>query len=218
MHTNDATNQAKNTSVDNLSNLSQNQDSSEDAVLESFAQKQDLNTKASESSTEESVQVAKEPMKSRLSNQPQMKVLAGLAVAAIIAGVATGYGGFKLQTTASGPKDLTDGGNIQQVAEEASAVAVGDVFGVNDPDTFKDSAEGYLEIGGLDGEGSHKLLREGGESQTIYLTSSITDLDTFDGMQVKINGETFKGQKAGWLMDVGRVEVLDTDAEPPQSE
>jgi hypothetical protein len=34
-------------------------------------------------------------------------------------------------------------------------------------------------------------------------------------MQVKVWGETFKGQKAGWLMDVGRVQVIDTEAEAP---
>lgn len=212
MHTNDAQNQAKNTTVDNMDNLSQNQDSSKEAVLESFSPKE--TTQSGIKETTSTTDTKTQPMRSKQSN-PQMKVVIGLAVAAVFAGIATGYGGFRLQTTASGPRDVTDGGNIQQVAEAPSAVAVGDVFGVNDPDTFKDDAEGYLEIGGLEGEGSHKLLREGGESQTIYLTSSITDLDTFDGMQVKIYGETFKGQKAGWLMDVGRVEVLDTEAEAP---
>jgi hypothetical protein len=95
---------------------------------------------------------------------------------------------------------------------------VGDVFGVQDEKTFKDSAEGYLEIGGLDGEGSHKLLRPGGDSQTVYLTSSVTDLDKFDGMSVKVWGETFKGQKAGWLMDVGRVQIVSPQGEKPTEE
>jgi hypothetical protein len=94
----------------------------------------------------------------------------------------------------------------------------GDVFGIKDDQTFKDSAEGYLAAGGADGEGSHSLLREGGVSQTVYLTSSITDLDKLVGMQVKVWGETFKGQKAGWLMDVGRVQVIATEAEAPVEE
>jgi hypothetical protein len=34
-------------------------------------------------------------------------------------------------------------------------------------------------------------------------------------MEVKVWGETYKGQKAGWLMDVGKVEVIDPQAEPP---
>jgi hypothetical protein len=82
------------------------------------------------------------------------------------------------------------------------------VVGVEDTETFKDTAEGKLEKGGLNGEGSHHLVRPGGESQTVYLTSSIVDLDKFVGSKVKIWGETFAAQKAGWLMDVGRLEVL----------
>ena len=81
--------------------------------------------------------------------------------------------------------------------------------GSKDTSVFKDQAEGKIEKGGLDGEGSHKLLREGGESQTAYLTSSVVDLDQFVGKEVKIWGETFAGEKASWLMDVGRVEVLE---------
>jgi hypothetical protein len=34
-------------------------------------------------------------------------------------------------------------------------------------------------------------------------------------MNVKVWGETFKGQKAGWLMDVGRVKVMEVNAQPP---
>ena len=37
-------------------------------------------------------------------------------------------------------------------------------------------------------------------------------------MKVKVWGETFKGQTAGWLMDVGRVQVVELDAEPPVEE
>src|SRR5689334_1809849 len=41
--------------------------------------------------------------------------------------------------------------------------------GVSDEKTFKDSATGTLEAGGVDGEGTHKLLRDGREDQTVYL-------------------------------------------------
>ncbi|MBL7159422.1 hypothetical protein ISS85_03030 [Candidatus Microgenomates bacterium] len=81
--------------------------------------------------------------------------------------------------------------------------------GSKDTSVFKDQAEGKIEKGGLNGEGSHKLLREGGPSQTAYLTSSVVDLDQFVGKEVKVWGETFAGEKASWLMDVGRVEVLE---------
>ncbi len=146
---------------------------------------------------------------------PFSKLAVILSIVAVAAGVATGYGGYKLKSKSGnilpGPSD------IQQVAQEGQ-IKAGDIFGVKDEKTFKDSAQGFLEIGGIDGEGSHKIIRPGGVSQTVYLTSSITDLDKFDGMEVKIWGETFKGQKAGWLMDVGRVEVLNPDGQAPSEE
>ena len=91
----------------------------------------------------------------------------------------------------------------------------GDIIGVQDEKTFKDSATGVLHKGGIDGEGSHQLLRPGGVSQTVYLTSSVIDLDEFESHQVTVWGETFKGQKAGWLMDVGRVKVEKLNAPDP---
>jgi len=141
------------------------------------------------------------------------KLLVGIIISvALIAGFGTGFGAFKLRMKATVSPEAT-----QQVAGDK--VQAGDVFGVKDDQTFKDSAEGYLEKGGTEeGEGSHKLLREGGASQTVYLTSSITDLDKLVGMKVKVWGETFKGQKAGWLMDVGRVQVVEVKAEPPVAE
>ena len=142
------------------------------------------------------------------------KLFLVLTVVAVLAGVGTGFGSFKLFAKQSSG-DINSA-NLQQLPV-AGSVKVGDVFGSTN-ESFKDSAEGYLEAGGLDGEGSHKLLRPGGESQTVYLTSSITDLDELVGFEIKIWGETFKGQKAGWLMDVGRVEVLNINAESPIEE
>lgn len=83
------------------------------------------------------------------------------------------------------------------------------VVGSKDTSVFKDKAEGVIEKGGIDGEGTHQLIREGGPSQTAYLTSSVVDLDEFVGQKVRVWGETFAAQKAAWLMDVGRVEVLE---------
>lgn len=75
--------------------------------------------------------------------------------------------------------------------------------------TFKDEAEGTIEKNDeLDkySQGTHKLIRAGGESQTAYLTSSVLDLDEFVGKKVKVFGETFGSSQVGWLMDVGKVE------------
>lgn len=138
-----------------------------------------------------------------------------LIVGALAAGTLTGFGLHTVQSR-TGSDSAGTGDLVSQVA--TSNVKNGDIFGVPDAETFKDSAEGFLEEGGLQGEGSHHLLRPGGETQTVYLTSSVTDLDKFKGMQVKVWGETFKAQKAGWLMDVGRVQVVNTQGERPSEE
>jgi len=79
--------------------------------------------------------------------------------------------------------------------------------GVVDKKTFKDSVEGILREGGIDGEGNFHIERPGGVSQNAYLTSSTVDLSNYVGKKVKVWGQTFSGQKAGWLMDVGLVEI-----------
>ncbi len=78
--------------------------------------------------------------------------------------------------------------------------------------TFRDQAEGLIEKNDkLDkyAQGTHKLIRPGGESQTAYLTSSVLDMDEYVGKKVKVYGETFGSSQVGWLMDVGKVEVTD---------
>lgn len=80
--------------------------------------------------------------------------------------------------------------------------------GIVDKKTFKDSAEGTLKEGGIDGEGNFHLVRPGGVSQNVYLTSTTVDLSLYIGKKVKVWGQTFTGEKAGWLMDVGLVETL----------
>lgn len=112
----------------------------------------------------------------------------------VLAGIATGY--FLSRKGLSSFK-REDGGVAKKIV------------GVKDASAFKDQATGVIEEGGVDGEGTHKLIREGGPSQTAYLTSSVVDLGEFIGKKVRVWGETFAGQKAGWLMDVGRVELLE---------
>lgn len=80
--------------------------------------------------------------------------------------------------------------------------------GLTDTKTFGDSAQGKLEKGGLGGEGTHKLIRAGGSSQTVYLISSIVDLDKYIDQSIEVFGQTLKAQKAPWLMDVGRVKLV----------
>lgn len=134
------------------------------------------------------------PVKSRL----PLKLIAVFALI-VAAGSFSGYGLFRLQSS-SAPKKLK--------TEVTGTVIPGETYGVDDTKSFTDSAEGELTSGGINGEGSHHLIREGGESQYVYLTSSIIDLDQFVGRQVKVWGQTFEAQKAGWLMDIGRLEII----------
>jgi len=142
-------------------------------------------------------------------NEPKKSILkeiflpAGIILAIILAGGATGW---FLANKGSGEvarmKKLTSGAQVIEGQKEV---------GIKDERTFRDSAVGRLEINDDEEipEGSHKLIRPGGPSQTAYLTSSVVDLNQFLGKCVEIWGETFTAQKAGWLMDVGRVKILD---------
>jgi hypothetical protein len=75
--------------------------------------------------------------------------------------------------------------------------------------TFTDSATGTIIKGGINGEGTHTLEREGGKTQNAALTSSTVDLDLFIGKKVEIKGETNSSTKAGWFLDVGIVKILE---------
>lgn len=92
---------------------------------------------------------------------------------------------------------------------DSSSISKGTVVGSDDTKTFKDTATGSLKGGGIKGEGQFHLIRPGGDSQNVYLTSSSVDLSKFVGKKIKVWGETQKAQYAGWLMDVGRVEVIE---------
>lgn len=112
--------------------------------------------------------------------------------------------GYLLSTRSSiNGKTTSTGGNLN-----SSSVSKGTTVGSNDTKTFKDTAEGTLKQGGIDGEGAFHLVRPGGDSQNVYLTSSSVDLSKFIDKKIKVWGQTQKAQHAGWLMDVGRIEVL----------
>lgn len=116
-----------------------------------------------------------------------------LVFIAVILGTFIGFGLAKISQK---------GKNIKQQKTEK-------IVGIADKKTFKDKAEGILREGGIDGEGNFHLERPGGESQNVYLTSTTVDLSLYIGKKVRVWGQTFSGQKAGWLMDVGLVEILE---------
>lgn len=109
-------------------------------------------------------------------------------------GIGTGY--LLSAKTNLGTTSTTGGVTTNTVAK---------VVGVKDA-IFKDCATGVIEKEGLNGEGTHKLIREGGPSQTAYLLSSIVDMDQYVGLTVKVCGQTIAAKKVSWLMDVGRLE------------
>lgn len=133
------------------------------------------------------------------SKKPLVKILVVVLVMGLL-GIGSGF--LIAKGTAT---KLGDTKNVTT----ASQVTKGTSMGSNDTTTFKDTAEGVLKIGGIDGEGQYHLERSGGKSQYVYLTSSAVDLSLVKGKKVKVWGQTQKAQHAGWLMDVGRVEILE---------
>ena len=124
-----------------------------------------------------------------------------LVIAAILGGI-TGY-----MLRANG--GVVGGNTLTSGAVDSSKITKGTIVGSDDTKTFKDVASGTLKNGGIDGEGQFHLVRPGGDSQNVYLTSSSVDLSKFVDRKIKIWGQTQTAQYAGWLMDVGRVEVLE---------
>lgn len=135
-----------------------------------------------------------------------------LSLVVVAAGIGSGWG---LSMVVAKPEGQT---SEDKAMVDAGTIKPGDIYGNKEVNGYKDSAEGVLLKGGIDGEGSHRLLRTGGKSQTVYMTSSVIDLDPFVNHKVKIWGETFAAQKANWLMDVGRVEVVELNAQKPFEE
>lgn len=128
-----------------------------------------------------------------------MVILVLLSMALL--GVGSGYAAASF-TSKPGNNNL-----LPQVVQP-NAVQKGQTFGVEDTAEYKDTAEGVVKEGGIEGEGQYHLERAGGESQNVYMTSSSVDLSKFIGKKIKVWGATQAAQTAGWLMDVGKVEVL----------
>ncbi|HKY74284.1 MAG TPA: hypothetical protein VJ246_03165 [Patescibacteria group bacterium] len=167
----------------------------------------------------EEAPTAKMPMNTTTESMPVETKTRSLMIPALLIAVVLGVGtGYFLFTKGAIPSSFKKTAVVQnETAKSAgeAAAEVGKVYGSPDSSTFKDSAEGVLLAGGVGGEGSHRIVREGGESQTVYLTSSVVDLKLFENHRVLVKGETFKAQRAGWLMDVGQVKVLELNATLP---
>lgn len=114
----------------------------------------------------------------------------------VLVGIGTGYflSGVNKKVPAIGTS-----GEIKVTENEA---------GIKDVSDYE-TTDGVLEEGGIGGEGTHHLVRGSGPSQYAYLTSSVLDMDPFIGKKVQIWGNTISGKKAGWLLDVVKIKVVD---------
>ncbi len=142
--------------------------------------------------------IEKPPSFAALTASKKKLVIGAVYALLVLLGVGTGY-------LLSQKISLTNSG----FGKKPGFIKTDKVIGTTDTKTFRDSAEGTIEKDGVDGEGTHRLIREGGPSQTAFLISSVIDLDEYIGKKVKIYGETFAAQKASWLMDVGKIELLE---------
>jgi len=141
-------------------------------------------------------------------NQPFLKTVllpAVVIVLIIVVGGITGY--FLSSGKIASPISPSGGGTAGQTSGSSVKEA-----GIKNPTIYKDKSEGRVEVNDNQDvpEGSHKLIRPGGNSQTAYLVSSALDLNDFVGKCVEVMGETFSSQKAAWFMDVGYARVLDS--------
>lgn len=125
-------------------------------------------------------------------------ILGGLAV--VVAGVGTAWVLSRAILGGGRP-----GGSVSAAP---GAKVTSTSAGALDPKMKYDTATGILKAGGIGNEGTHHLERDGGPTKYVYLTSSVIDLESFNGKKVEIWGETLAGKKAGWLMDVAKIEVV----------
>lgn len=123
------------------------------------------------------------------------RIFLGILATSVVLGVVAGY------FLVSPNKPVNNNNGSSQPPKTAG----------QDKRTFRDFAEGTIQkrpapkSGEEYMEGTHLLVRDG--AVPVALTSSVVDLNQYEGKKVKVFGETQKAIKEGWLMDVGKIEV-----------
>lgn len=144
------------------------------------------------------------PLMRKIDSKRNKWMVPGLCFFVILLGVGTGWvlsGGADAKTNTATNISTTQKETVTQSDTEA---------GMSDTSAFeKEAPIGKLVKGGIDGEGQYHLERDGGPSQNVYLTSTVIDLASFEGKKVQVWGNSLSGKKAGWLMDVGKVKVVE---------
>ena len=129
-----------------------------------------------------------------------------VVIVVILVGIASGWplANYWVKTQVYQASVQARGGQTDKANQPAAVTEAG----INDPKLFADTAEGKLQANDTEiDEGTHVLIRPGGPSQTVYLTSSAVDLSQFEGREVMVRGRTLASQKAGWFMEVGYVKL-----------
>lgn len=144
-----------------------------------------------------------QPIVRRFDNNASSKknmVLGLISIVVVLAGIGTGYLLSGVGKTVDSSMGNSSGKTVVTTKNEA---------GIADESKFSTNTDGVLEEGGIGGEGTHHLVRGSGPSQYAYLTSSVVDLGAFVGKKVQVWGDTISGKKAGWLIDVGKIKVVE---------
>ncbi len=143
------------------------------------------------------------PLMRKMNKKSNMPMVMVASVLVVLAGVATGWflSGGTGASTGTADVSQEQKNEIKQSDTEA---------GMQDTSAFeKEAPIGKLVKGGIDGEGTYHLERDGGPTQNVYLSSTVIDLASFEGKKVQVWGNTLSGKKAGWLMDVGKIKVVE---------
>lgn len=130
----------------------------------------------------------------------------------IVLAIISGFWISRIFPTQTSITDSIVGGSLNSSEavklSEGEEVKVGVTYG-NISKNFSDNAMGIVKAGGINNEGTHTLIREGGITQNAALTSSTIDLDLFIDKKVEVRGETNDSNKVGWFMDVGSIKILE---------
>lgn len=161
-----------------------------------------MDTKKTDKNVDQSVVTADTGVMRTFSDKKSGKNMNMKIVTVLFIVVLLGLGSGYLLASKNGALD-SSGGKVSLLGAEK-----GKIFGTESIEGYDDPAEGVVKKGGIDGEGAYHMERPGGETQTVYLTSSSVDLGQFVNKKVRVWGKSQDAQKAGWLLDVGRLEVL----------
>lgn len=145
----------------------------------------------------------KAPLMRKIESKNNTLFFVASSLVVVLLGIGTGW---FLAGGGTGARTATPGVSTGQ----KDAVTTSDTeAGMEDTTNFPDTATGKLVKGGIEGEGTYHLERDGGPAQNVYLTSTVIDLASFEGKKVQVWGQSLSGKKAGWLMDVGKVKVVE---------